>query len=498
LSGRFLGGDLRRADAYLLAFLVLAAAAVRFAALGSQSFWVDETITARLVASSFSDMIGALPSSESAPPLYYVLAWGWARAFGSGEAALRSLSALLGTLTVPVAYAAGQALVSRRTGLFAAALATVSPLLVWYSQEARAYALFIFLSAVSLLFFARALDEPSRRSLGWWAGTSALALLTHYFAAFLVAAEAVFLLHRHRRRDVYLSTMAVVVVGLAVAPLAAYQAKYASSKWIQEVDLAQRVEETVGQLLVPSRPSIWAGAGVPEGPPSLWVLGIVLLGVGGTASVVLTRGRQRRGALTGLSLGLTAVLAPIVISLGARAFASGRGDVFLYRNVICAWLPLTIVIAAAMAAPRCRWLGTAGFAGLCAASLAVLSVNSTTAHLQRDDWRLVASAVEGPARAIVLSPSWEVAGLEFYAGDLGTRDRGAPIREIQVVARRWTPSYSPTVQTLDPPPPFAEGETRILQNFRLTVFRAATPVPVTVAELSRVRPENASRVVLGR
>jgi mannosyltransferase len=217
--------DFGQADAYVLALLTVAAAALRFVALGSQSFWVDETITARLVARSLSDMLGALPESESAPPLYYVLAWCWSRLFGSGEAALRSFSALLGTLTVPLAFAAGKALVSRRTGLFAAALATVSPLLVWYSQEARAYALLTFLSGLSLLFFARAVDDPSRRSLGWWAATSALAVLTHYFAAFLVAGETVLLLYRHRRRGVYVATAAVAAVGLALLPLAAYQAK---------------------------------------------------------------------------------------------------------------------------------------------------------------------------------------------------------------------------------------------------------------------------------
>jgi mannosyltransferase len=272
--------DRRRTHVFLLALLTAAAAAPRFAALGHQSFWVDETITARLVAKPFPGMLAALPHSESTPPLYYVLAWSWSRIFGPDEAALRSLSALLGTLTVPVAFAAGKVLVSRRTGLFAAGLASVSPLLVWYSQEARAYALFIFLGGLSLLFFARALDEGSPRAFGWWACMSALALLTHYFAVFLVAGEALFLLYRYRRPEARRATAAVAAVGVAVLPLAAYQAKYASSKWIQWVDLRERVEETLGQLLVPSRPSIWAGAGVPQGPPSLWPLGVLLLGVG--------------------------------------------------------------------------------------------------------------------------------------------------------------------------------------------------------------------------
>jgi mannosyltransferase len=488
---------LLRTDVYLLAFLLTAGAAARFTALGGQSFWVDETITARLVAVPLDDMLAKLPRSESAPPLYYVLAWGWAKVFGVGEAALRSFSALAGAATVPVVFAAGRQLVSRRAGLFAAALATVSPLLVWYSQEARAYALFVLLGGLSLLFFARALDDGSRRSLVWWACASGLALLTHYFALFLVLVEAALLVRRHRSRAVYVAIGAVAAVGLALLPLAAYQAKYASSKWIRWVDLGERAEETVGQLLLPSHPSIWAGAGVPEGPPSLWPLGLVLLAAAAGAVLVVTRGRERRGALTSLTVALCVVVVPVLISVASQALVSGRGDVFLYRNVIVAWIPLTIAVSAAMSAPRAQWLGPAAFAALLAASIGVLVVNGSTAHLQRDDWRLVAGETAAPGRVIILSPSWELAGLEYYMGELAPLGSGRSVREIVVVARRWSPSYSPAVRTLHPPRPFSRIETRTIQNWILTVFRAPRPVLVEAADLREARPENASRVVLG-
>jgi hypothetical protein len=80
-------------------------------------------------------MLGALPTSESTPPLYYVLAWIWSRMLGTDETGLRSLSAAIGTLTVLATYAGAQALVSRRSALFAAALVVVSPFLVWYSAR---------------------------------------------------------------------------------------------------------------------------------------------------------------------------------------------------------------------------------------------------------------------------------------------------------------------------------------------------------------------------
>ena len=89
----------------------------------------------------------AVGFSESAPPLYYALAWVWTQVTGTGEFGLRSLSALAGVATVPVAYLLGAELRGRRAGLMAAALVAVNPMLLWYSQEARAYALLVLLCA---------------------------------------------------------------------------------------------------------------------------------------------------------------------------------------------------------------------------------------------------------------------------------------------------------------------------------------------------------------
>ena len=98
---------------WALAGLTALGIAVRFASLGVQSYHHDEVITAaRVIPGGFVDMLRQVKESESNPPLYYVLAWGWAKAFGTGEVGLRSLSALFGVATVPVAYLIGRELAS--------------------------------------------------------------------------------------------------------------------------------------------------------------------------------------------------------------------------------------------------------------------------------------------------------------------------------------------------------------------------------------------------
>ena len=102
----------------------------------------------------------------------------------------------------PYTWARSRCGLRRRAGLIAAAMVAVSPVLIWFSQDARAYALVFLLTSLSFLFFARARGGGGRRDLTWWAIFSALAICTHYFAGFVVAPEAAWLLiaARDRRR----------------------------------------------------------------------------------------------------------------------------------------------------------------------------------------------------------------------------------------------------------------------------------------------------------
>src|SRR3954454_14742518 len=117
---RALGSGRPHADRNLLVTLgtlTVLAAVLRFATLDAQSFWYDEALTVGLTHGSLHDMMDGIRAHEANPPLYYALARFWSRVFGDGEVGLRSLSALAGTLTIPVAYGAARTLVNRRTGI---------------------------------------------------------------------------------------------------------------------------------------------------------------------------------------------------------------------------------------------------------------------------------------------------------------------------------------------------------------------------------------------
>src|ERR1700754_5261914 len=186
---------------WIVTGLTVLAAVLRFATLGVQSYHHDEIVTAsRVLRDGFGHAMHAVWFSESTPPVYYAVAWVWTQLVGTGEFGLRTVSAVAGVLTVPVAYLIGVELRGRRAGLWAAALVAVNPMMLWYSQEARAYALVALFGALSALYWLRAERRGGRRDFVWWGIWSGLAIATHYFVAFPILAEAVMLLRRRGLR----------------------------------------------------------------------------------------------------------------------------------------------------------------------------------------------------------------------------------------------------------------------------------------------------------
>ncbi len=372
---------------WIVAGLTALAALLRFATLGVQAYHHDEAITAgRVLGGNFADAMDAVGFSESAPPLYYALAWLWTQLTGTGEFGLRSLSALAGVATVPVAYLIALELRGRRAGLMAAALVAVSPMLLWYSQEARGYALLVLLCGISLLYCVRALRNGRGTDLTGWGIVSALALATHYFAVFPIAAEALLLIRR-RGRDSIRGLWIVALAGLLLAPLVLHQVSKDHAEWIANFTLGHRLWEAVSAFLVGETADIIAR---PERPELAMVP--LALCLGAFALLALRGDRdERRSVAVPLSVGVAAVGIPLLL-----AVAPFGKDFVLARNLLPALLPLLVVVAIAVTMPAARRLGTVLGAALLVYSFGFSVWASFSPDLQRPDWSAVASKLGEP------------------------------------------------------------------------------------------------------
>jgi hypothetical protein len=193
LRGRFTGALTAPAlphprDGRTLLYVgAITAVALVLRLLATRGLWLDEATSVTQAQMSLHDLLESLRTSDVHPPLHHIVLWATVHLFGTGQEVVRAPSIIAGTLLIPVLWAAGRELYGPRAGLAAATLGAVAPFAVWYAQEARMYAFFMFFATVMLLAQLKAMRTGAAR---WWlvfALSGAALVWTQYFAAFVVA-----------------------------------------------------------------------------------------------------------------------------------------------------------------------------------------------------------------------------------------------------------------------------------------------------------------------
>jgi mannosyltransferase len=485
-------------DWWPLAALLILAAALRLSTLGLQSLWYDEAFTpVHVFHPGLGATLHSVVHTENTPPLWYVLLWAWTRVLGTGAVALRLPSALFGVATVAVAWAIGREPTGRRaTAIAAAAFVAVNPLFVWYSQEARAYALFVLLVALAMLCFLRARDSPTPGRLAAFAVAASLALLSEYFAVFLLVPMIVILLLRGglRRRatlaktgtdrrsasagGAYLPALVAcavpILVGLALLPLVVAQGGH-GAQWIGEWALTSRLQAIPQYYLTG-----YSGAPLGHGIELLVALPI-LAGLAWGLWNVLDR-REERGALIALTIAASGVLLPILlIAFGA--------DYMAPRNLVAAMIPVSALIAVVVTARRAGRVGAVLAALIAVAGLAITLDVDLSPRLQRGDWRGVAKVLRagagtgvaagaGAGDRVITTVELGAAPLEYYLPPLHNLAEGATVTVSEIDETGYSPLRA---SAGEPPAPGFRLQSRA-DVHGLIVYRFVSPTPRAVSE----------------
>jgi hypothetical protein len=242
-----------RLEKIALLLLILLAAALRFYRLDAQDIWGDEAFSIWLSQQPLEHVIAG--AADTHPPFYPLLLFFWLRLVGtpsasSGTFATRALSALFGTLVIPLIFVFARRLAAHpRITWFAAILAAISPLLIYYSQETRMYELVAVLALASAYFAVRSVEAgPAASSSTRFARSesaqdasplrsayfvsTALAIYTHYSAFFVLAAENIFAIMRLRRNRAALVRWLLLQAALIAAyvPWIVVQSSFLSGK----------------------------------------------------------------------------------------------------------------------------------------------------------------------------------------------------------------------------------------------------------------------------
>lgn len=158
--------------------------------LGRHSIWFDESYTVLLVEPHGYADIARRTSVDGHPPLFYWIVKPWISLLGSSTQVLRAQQALFMIAGVALWYRFFATRLSRGIGLFALAIMVTNPYLLHYAVEGRMYALGVLFAGSTTLLVT---SSVRWRWIGYWPLAVAM-LYTHYFLAFVIAAQFLWLL----------------------------------------------------------------------------------------------------------------------------------------------------------------------------------------------------------------------------------------------------------------------------------------------------------------
>lgn len=201
-----------------------------------QSLWLDEAISANVAKLSIEKIIPTFSVGDFHPPLFYLVLNLWVKIFGSGVVQMRLSSGLFSLITIWLVYKIGRLIRDKKTGLWAAVLTGVNPLLVYYSQELRMYTMATMLLTAAVYFWIKIIKNKETKK-SWWIGFNLmifLAFLTFYGSVFLSAVLILSLIWQRKLRGFLGSVWGLLLAIAAVSPLLLLQLKM-SGQMLNEV-----------------------------------------------------------------------------------------------------------------------------------------------------------------------------------------------------------------------------------------------------------------------
>jgi len=177
---------------YILVIAACIGFILRVYHLNYHSLWLDEMMQV-IVASSEWKNLFQLVSLHSSPPLDYILMKSVILLFGNANWVVRMPALLFGLASIPAFYFFSRSITDRKNASIAATLFIFSPMAIYYSQEARIYSLFLFLSLISYLLTLRFIEKNNFKTSLFLGAVNGLLILTHYFGIFVIGLETIIL-----------------------------------------------------------------------------------------------------------------------------------------------------------------------------------------------------------------------------------------------------------------------------------------------------------------
>jgi 4-amino-4-deoxy-L-arabinose transferase-like glycosyltransferase len=394
-------------DRRTLAACVGLTAVLCLAGLTSRSLWIDEAVALRIAQTPGWSV---LMSDGGNMPAYYLLLRAWT-VFGDSLQILRLPSALFATAAVVFGYLLAFRLFGGRVAAISGVLLAVNSSLVTYGQEARSYAMTLMLVTAAWLVLDVALE---RRTVPWfllWGTLNALAVASHLFSVFLVAAQLASLAAVARRElpvKGLLGGVGVTVLGSAPFLAAAAGRGDVQIDWIPPTSAAafRQVMLFLGGANFEPSPDLF--------PRLIALLVLAICAVGWLAGIRIAIQSVRDNGPSQVAWAHAVPAIWLTVPLAGATVASLAAHPLLVPRFFVALIPAGCMLLA-LALSKVR-PGPVAYAGL--AALVVLGLSGVVRSYGYTDWewREVAGYLNraaGPGEAVIVLPGRQMLALDY-------------------------------------------------------------------------------------
>lgn len=350
---------------------LLALALILRLILINQSLWLDEAIEALALMGRQGPLL-SYALADYQPPLYHFIGYAFTHILGYSEIALRLPSLIAGVLTVYFVVKIGQFMGNRQVGFFAGLLAATNPLLIYYSQEGRTYALTAFLVTASFYYFIQLLKQKTRFNYILYTLFTVLFLWTSYLSWFYLLAQGVYVLWKKRYDLLGLQAAAALTLLLW---LPSFIASLGVGQYTRS--LSAEWGRVVGGLEWKSLPLTWVKFNI--GRISFfnkWLYGSIVLLL---AMLHLHILKQVRRSTVNYQPLLWWLVAPVILGLAAATIL----PVYSYFRVLFALPAYLLLLAIGLQHNKSMKLPVL----LVAIQLMALSLYWFTPAFHKEDWR---------------------------------------------------------------------------------------------------------------
>ena len=164
----------------LLLIILILAVSSRLPNL-NESLWNDELWSTHVKLGNII-LLGRQVLFDTNPPFYNIFMFLWIRLFGDAELSIRIPPIIFGILSILLTYALALRFTGKKGAILTSLLMCVSPVHIWYSQEARPYSETLFFLLLAIFSYYKLKDLRSNSIWYFVYFVSLLfAVFSHYY-----------------------------------------------------------------------------------------------------------------------------------------------------------------------------------------------------------------------------------------------------------------------------------------------------------------------------